>query len=929
MCVAAIKPAQTVLFRCIGSQGGNGMRKLLGYSAVAWVMLANCSSLHAAIWRIEPSGGGDAPTIQAGIDSSAAGDTILLADGTFTGVGNREIYFLGKAVVVTSDNGPDMAMIDCEGLGIAFLFQDGEGSTSILSGITIQNSYSYLEDYPEENPWKVTMAAISCYEASPTIENNRFINSQGYEGGCIYLYRGSAIIRGNLFQDSWSITGGAIQSYYSDFTATDNDFINNSSGDGGAIEFWGGPVTISSNRFYDNSAQIWGGAIAIYYGTGNITDNTFENNVCMDVGGGGIYCKGSVSIRSNVFRNNIGSFGGAIRVDFDPASIEDNTFIGNTAAEGGGGIFQWNCSPVISGNLLIGNAAGMAGGGIYCWGGAPVISHNTLSGNSCPAVTDPTMSQGGGGIFCRETSAVISNTIIAFSVQGAGLAYSQEYPSPVSHTVASCDIFGNAGGDALWAIDGGGNISEDPLFCDPIDEDYRLSSLSPCLLGMSGRIGAFGLGCALEEPVISVIEDVRNDQGRQVNIAWYRSAHDTADSATPVLGYEIYRKIDDLPFGDIDHVPGFLLNEKEKDKGSPASLYSPGDWHCLMTVPANGDDVYSAAVPTLEDSCVYNDSTAAGEPLYYSTFFIRAATLDPTMYFDSAVDSGYSVDNISPHIPECLAGYQISEGLLIVWCPDSSEGFCHYALYCGSSQDFIPGPENLRTTTTDTFFVDSNWHYPGTGFYYKLSAFDKNGNESGYALLIPEVVVATLLQSFHAAFIENLMAISWELSQIDEGVAFLISRQDGPGEVYKEISDARIIREGLSFSFIDRNCDPGATCRYRVEISNEAGRHILFETGAIFVPVLPLALYQNYPNPFNPSTTIIYYLPENCPVRLEIFNVCGKRVATLVNESREKGRHVTEWNGQDQNGCPVSSGTYFYRLKAGKETISRKMVLLR
>lgn len=89
------------------------------------------------------------------------------------------------------------------------------------------------------------------------------------------------------------------------------------------------------------------------------------------------------------------------------------------------------------------------------------------------------------------------------------------------------------------------------------------------------------------------------------------------------------------------------------------------------------------------------------------------------------------------------------------------------------------------------------------------------------------------------------------------------------------------------------------------------------------------SLSQNYPNPFNPSTTIKYYLPENCSVQLEIFDVSGKHIASLVNESQGKGPYAIDWNGKDQNGNTVSSGTYFYRLKAGEETISKKMVLLR
>jgi hypothetical protein len=88
-------------------------------------------------------------------------------------------------------------------------------------------------------------------------------------------------------------------------------------------------------------------------------------------------------------------------------------------------------------------------------------------------------------------------------------------------------------------------------------------------------------------------------------------------------------------------------------------------------------------------------------------------------------------------------------------------------------------------------------------------------------------------------------------------------------------------------------------------------------------------LLQNYPNPFNPVTTISYYLPDAARVTLNIYDVSGHRIACLVDEYQEKGRHYIQWNGEDSSGIPVSSGVYFYRMQADKETITRKMALLR
>ena len=90
-----------------------------------------------------------------------------------------------------------------------------------------------------------------------------------------------------------------------------------------------------------------------------------------------------------------------------------------------------------------------------------------------------------------------------------------------------------------------------------------------------------------------------------------------------------------------------------------------------------------------------------------------------------------------------------------------------------------------------------------------------------------------------------------------------------------------------------------------------------------------MRLNQNYPNPFNPSTVIRYYLPADAHVILEIFDVSGRRVASLLDRREKKGHHLFEWNGRDRYDKPVSSGLYFYRLRAGKKSISKKMLIIR
>jgi hypothetical protein len=94
-------------------------------------------------------------------------------------------------------------------------------------------------------------------------------------------------------------------------------------------------------------------------------------------------------------------------------------------------------------------------------------------------------------------------------------------------------------------------------------------------------------------------------------------------------------------------------------------------------------------------------------------------------------------------------------------------------------------------------------------------------------------------------------------------------------------------------------------------------------------PEVPIELRQNYPNPFNPTTTVAYSIPEKCNVTLEVYDVSGKRVASLVDCQQVKGSYTLKWGGKDETGNSVASGIYFYRLTAGNQSISKKMVLLR
>jgi hypothetical protein len=91
-----------------------------------------------------------------------------------------------------------------------------------------------------------------------------------------------------------------------------------------------------------------------------------------------------------------------------------------------------------------------------------------------------------------------------------------------------------------------------------------------------------------------------------------------------------------------------------------------------------------------------------------------------------------------------------------------------------------------------------------------------------------------------------------------------------------------------------------------------------------------LRLQGNAPNPFNPSTVIHYQLPTAAEVRLDVYDVLGRRLRTLEHgATRKAGPHAVRWDGKDDAGREVASGVYFYRLEAAGEVVTRKMVLMR
>lgn len=172
------------------------------------------------------------------------------------------------------------------------------------------------------------------------------------------------------------------------------------------------------------------------------------------------------------------------------STVDGFTIVNGNGPNGAGMGFR-SCSPTIRNCVLAGNEASASGGAIHCKSASPTFVNCTFTGNSSPA---------GGAVFLiAGASPRFENCIISFSSDGEAVYCSYTDNQP---TFICCDIYGNYGGDWIDCIetlaDSNNNFSEDPLYCDPAQNDYYLQNPSPCAQLNSScmeQVGALGIGC--------------------------------------------------------------------------------------------------------------------------------------------------------------------------------------------------------------------------------------------------------------------------------------------------------------------------------------------------------------------------------------------------------------------------------------------------
>ena len=255
------------------------------YLAASLLALSLISAAGARIITVDDDAPADFNNIQAAIHDANDRDVVEIQPGTYTGPGNYDIRFNGKAITVRGTN-PDefdvvaATVIDCNSQGRGFVFHSGEDANSILSGITVTNAYDYDSSYPG--------GAVGCRDSSPLITNCILTGNHGQGGG--FGARGGKLVVKNciITRNTSSRYGGGIYTTLNESLTVENCIIADNTADqrGGGIRTRAVNLTVRNSLIVGNKAGEYGGAIAItnnYYLL--IEGCTIVGNVAGNIGG--------------------------------------------------------------------------------------------------------------------------------------------------------------------------------------------------------------------------------------------------------------------------------------------------------------------------------------------------------------------------------------------------------------------------------------------------------------------------------------------------------------------------------------------------------------------------------------------------------------------------------------------------------------------
>ena len=283
---------------------------------------------------------------------------------------------------------------------------------------------------------------------------------------------------------------------------------------------------------------------------------------------------------------------------------------------------------------------------------------------------------------------------------------------------------------------------------------------------------------------------------------------------------------------------------------------------------------------------------------------------------------GFSVSNINTDLPFSPTDPNADENVLVQVSGGGSNSFT------GSSQEIVvlqfDVVGNSGESSPLTFDEGASKTYLSTVGLYGIAGDELTFENGGFDVNVP-----VELSSFNVIAKDQQVVLEWTTESETNNFGFEVQRKQKNIDGFETIGfvDGHgTVAEQIKYRFFDNLSNHGVYY-YRLKQIDRDGTFEFSKIQSVDV-VTPLnfELQQNYPNPFNPETRIAFTLPQTVNVSIQIYDVAGRLVRTLVDGQVQAGHHQVTWKGRNDQGVIVSSGVYMYQIKTAEHLEIRKLV---